>query len=680
MYEEINKFGIHLGIRRNFTKGVIMRFKSLKTRLMIILLLVGIIPVFTTVTYNYFATSNSFEDIQHDQQNEIEQGVTQYFEQTAADLQYLVELYAKDQEVQQLLMNTDRTAVQSAGEALFNKLNAQHKLAVMEIGDEKGTVYLRGHNPAKFGDDKSDIPAIQGALEGSAFSGFEYGSSGLAVRAFAPIKVNGQIVGTLQIGLGNEFLTEVQNLFPGMSLQLLNEEGEIVESSEQANIGMKLTGEAVSDVLAGKSSQLKNDDEQIIESFLPMEDPAAASVIGGIHLVQNIEKSQTAMTSMINMSVIILITTIILAVLVALFFSRSLTKPITHTSQLMHVLSKGDLTQRMDDHDRHDEIGRLMTDMKVMQEQLHGTIAEVSSASGNVTAQSTMLAQSTNEVSKGAQSIAETMETLSRGIEMQTNEIAEVYESVTEFSQSLKETTEQGTQLEKLSQNVLSLSSEGAKMMHTSNGQMLEIHDMMHAAISKMNGLDERVGQISSFVKIIEDVANQTNLLALNASIEAARAGEHGKGFAVVAEEVRKLAEQVAKSVTEITAIVETIQRGTNELSDSLQQGFTTIETGTSQISNTAEAFKEIEHSVLQMDQFMKQVLVQLQSMSNEGEEINDSMKEISGITEETTASVEETTATILETSATMNNVAATTEQLAELAEKLNAIVKGYKI
>ena len=657
-----------------------MHFKSLKTRLMIILLLVGIIPAFTTVIYNYFATSNSFENNQFDQQNEIEHGVNQYFEQTAANLQYLVELYAKDPEIQQLLTSTDRTAVQSAGEALFKELKAQHKLAVMEIGDEKGTVYVRGHNPEKFGDDKSDIPAIQGALQGNAFSGFEYGSSGLAVRAFAPIELDGQIVGTLQLGLGNEFIAEAQNLFPGMSLQLLNGDGEIVESSDQANIGTKLNGQAVTDVLAGKSSQLKMDDEQIIESFLPMKDPSGATVIGGIHLVQNIEKSQNAMVSMINMSIIILTITIILAVLVALFFSRSLTEPIFRTSQMMNVLSKGDLTQRMDDNGRQDEIGRLMTDIKIMQENLHGTISEVSSASSRVTAQSSLLAQSTNEVSTGALAIAETMEALSRGIEKQTNEIAEVYEVVTEFSHTLKETTEQGTKLETLSHSVLSLSSEGTKMMETSNGQMEQIHVMMQTAIERMGNLGQRVGQISSFVKIIEDVANQTNLLALNASIEAARAGEHGKGFAVVAEEVRKLAEQVAKSVTEITAIVGTIQYGSNELSNSLQQGFTTVETGSSQLALTAETFKEIEQSVLQMDQFMKQVLIQLQAMSKEGQDINNSMQEISAITEETTASVEETTATVVQTSATMENVAATTEQLAELAGKLDTVVKAYKV
>lgn len=72
----------------------------------------------------------------------------------------------------------------------------------------------------------------------------------------------------------------------------------------------------------------------------------------------------------------------------------------------------------------------------------------------------------------------------------------------------------------------------------------------------RITELSTHASRIGEILEVIREIADRSDLLALNASLEGTRAGEAGRGFALVAAEMRKLAERVTASVSDIKKLV----------------------------------------------------------------------------------------------------------------------------
>ncbi|SET27207.1 methyl-accepting chemotaxis protein [Oceanobacillus limi] len=375
-----------------------------------------------------------------------------------------------------------------------------------------------------------------------------------------------------------------------------------------------------------------------------------------------------------------LIGSVIVGGLLVLYISKIVSSNLHKVVEMSNKISEGDLTVAKLDYVGKDEIGQLASSVNKMSSNLQELLKEVTTVSESVSSQSEELTQSANEVREGSEQVASTMQELAHGSETQATSASELSATMNSFFDKVREANENGGRIEQASNSVLELTNKGTHLMETSTEQMTKIDQIVQTAVAKVQGLDSQSQQITELVSVIRDIADQTNLLALNAAIEAARAGEHGKGFAVVADEVRKLAEQVSVSVTDITDIVRNIQQESSNVTESLRGGYVEVEQGTKQIKSTSETFKEISDAIKNMASRVEKVSENLTEIEEQTVQMNTSVEEIASISEESAAGIEQTSASSQQTSSSMEEMSRSSEDLSKLAEEMNQLVRKFRL
>jgi len=301
--------------------------------------------------------------------------------------------------------------------------------------------------------------------------------------------------------------------------------------------------------------------------------------------------------------------------------SAAFLQHVTNIAGKLETIASGDLT--VDVH--------LLSGADTMGKSLEQMVGNLNNMFSNIQT-------STSQVSTGAKQVADGAQALAQGSTEQAASVQELSSSIAEIANKTKENAEIAGRTSQLSETIKQNALKGSSQM-----------DDMISAVKEINDASQ---SISKIIKTIDDIAFQTNILALNAAVEAARAGQHGKGFAVVAEEVRNLASKSAEAA--------------KDTGDMIQNSMEKAEYGSNIAGETAESLKDIVTGISESSELISEIAKSSEEQSIGISQVNTGIDQVAQV--------------VQQNSATAQQSAAASEEMSSQSTILEELISQFKL
>lgn len=562
--------------------------------------------------------------------------------------------------------------------------------------DKDGNVIARGHSD-KRGDSITNQYVVRTALAGKSSRGYEEGTVvKLSLRGSAPILRAGVVVGCVVCGedlsgddafvdtFHEAFRTECTVFYGDTRVATT-----ILKDGERI-IGTKMENPLVLDRVLKRGESLSLVNKISGTDYDSLYWPIVrgdGTILGMFFLGQNRVVAEASLHGVILAIALSALIFAFVGVLVAIVFSRHMTRPLIQVARNIKVLAEGDadLTKTIV-VTQNDEVGDLagnfnlfvyrlrdiVVNLKSAQDELENIGGELRTNAGGTAAAAVQIAERVKGIDEKTERQTESVAGSSTAIQRIAGNIASLEELIASQASSVSEAS---ASIEEMIGNIGSMTGSMEKMIGefaALGASAEEGKSIQEDSGSRIALIAERSKTLLEANEAISAIASQTNLLAMNAAIEAAHAGEAGKGFSVVADEIRRLAETASEQSRSIGSELALVQSAIEEVVASSHNSEAAFDKVTERIASTNHLVQELNHAMLEQKEGSAQILEALKHMNEITSEVRSSSTEMTRGNDTVLTTMDELKALSLEINESMDEMSRGATAIEATARKVS--------
>ncbi|WP_066505620.1 methyl-accepting chemotaxis protein [Abyssisolibacter fermentans] len=662
--------------------------KTMRLQISLLLSLAVIIPtiVISSLSY-YISNKNQIEDFQNimiSQARNISSVITATIEYNKE----VIDTLANNSSVKKVFTNLDyeesmmsyfydvRNAHKDITTIFFGQINGVHYATVDKIPD--------GYDPRTRTWYKEAV-----ANKGQVIVTIPYEDVNKKGRYVVTIakavvgesgKIEGAVGADITLNSLSEIVSQVKIGDNGFTT-IIDEKGNVLASKNSDFIGKKASDKEcvwINDIIEGNISnneiQINNENYKInilkdektnytIASFIPVDEFNSRNI------------------RLRNSILLIIVIFLILALIAGNYFGIKISKSINNIVGIIKKLGSGDFTLKVNNRKGDvEELKIIGNSFNIMTEDIKTVIENIKDSSLKLKTSSDNMLSATQESNDATEEIAQTVQDISESALRQAQGLNITTDAMGALDKEVDTSVNKGDLILKASQNAKVAADKGIEVMKALKESYLKNTNATDRTLKEIEKLAESSNEIINITNTLSEITNQTNLLALNASIEAARAGKQGDGFAVVANEVRKLAEDSAKSADRINLVLTTMQQNITLVLEDIKESKNLNDLTEKSIEKTDSSYMNIINEIQSLTHNIEDIYSSLNEVASSKEVSVKNVLEVSDLAQVIASSTQQTSAAIEEQSASLQQIVNFADNLNLLADNLDELISKFEI